>query len=104
MRSDVIELVTVTRTQNDIGAWAETVTRRQVMCKVESVTRAEFFDAAQTGLKPEYRFTVFAGDYTGELEAVYNGTVYSIYRTYHGTGDQVELYVESKAGVTHGQG
>lgn len=103
MRSDVIQLVTLSRTQNAFGGWAETVTLRQVMCKVESVTRAEFFSAAQTGLKPEYRFTLFAGDYGGETECVYNDVRYAVYRTYHGAGDIVELYVETKAGVTNGR-
>lgn len=102
MRSDVLVLVSVTRTQNEFGGWVETPAARQVPCRVDSVTRAEFFDAAAIGLKPEWRFTVFSGDYSGEIECMYQGKPYSIYRTYHADGDYMELYVEAKAGVTHG--
>lgn len=102
MRSDTIDLISVTRTQNAFGGWEETQTTSTVPCKVDSVTRAEFFDAAKIGLKPEWRFTVFSGDYSGETECLYGGKQYSIYRTYHADGDYMELYVEAKAGVTNG--
>lgn len=103
MRSDIAELISITNTPNEFGGWEEaSVLRRPVFCKIESVTRAEFFEAAKTGLKPEFRIVVFSGDYNGETECIYNGKTYSIYRTYHGNGDDVELYVEEKAGVTNG--
>jgi hypothetical protein len=42
---------------------------------------------------------VFFGDYDGERLLEYNGKRYGIYRTYHGRGDQIELYVERKGGT-----
>lgn len=103
MTSDVINLVGVTRAQDAIGAWTETPTSRRVFCQVTSVTASEFFEAAQVGHRPELRFTIFSGDYGGEDELEYKGTAYGIYRTYR-AGDRLELYAETKAGVTHGQG
>lgn len=102
MRSDVVELISATRTQNSFGGWVETLTSKEVPCKVSSVTRAEFFDAAKIGLRPEWRLTVFAGDYDGETTCRFRGKVYGIYRTYLAEGDYMELYVEGKAGVTDG--
>lgn len=102
MRSDVIKLVGVSRVQNAIGVWVETPTERQVFCQVTSVSASEFFEAAKIGLRPDYRFTIFAGDYQGETELIYNGVHYSIYRTYNNTTDRLELYAETKAGVTNG--
>jgi hypothetical protein len=42
---------------------------------------------------------MFFGDYNGEKLLVYNGQTYSIYRTFQGNTDIVELYVERKGGT-----
>lgn len=101
-RSDVLTLISVTRSQNDYGVWEETRTKKNVFCQVDSVTRAEFFDAGRNGLNPEYRFTVFAADYNEEKSCVYKGKAYGIYRTYQPRTDYIELYAERKGG-TNGQ-
>lgn len=98
-RSDVISLVSVTRAQDAYGVWRETQTTRDVFCKVDSVTRSEFFDGGRNGLNPEYRITMFFGDYNGEQTVVYNGKAYGVYRTYHADTDTMELYVERKGGA-----
>jgi SPP1 family predicted phage head-tail adaptor len=72
----------------------------EVFAQVSSVDRGEFFAAGEQGFRPEYRFTVFAGDYHEESTCEYNGTRYAIYRTYHIPGtDYIELYVQRKVGV-----
>lgn len=103
-RSDVINLISMTRTQDEYGRWIETPTVKEVYCQVESVTRAEFFDAGRNGLNPEYRFTMFFGDYSGESVVEYNGNTYSVYRTYLRKTDVIELYVERKGGTNGIQG
>lgn len=100
-RSDVIYLISVTNTQDKYGVWKETETKRQVFCQVDSVTRAEFFEAGRNGLNPEYRFTMFGGDYDGEETVEYNGKLYGIYRVYRNRTDRIELYAERK-GVHNG--
>lgn len=103
-RSDVINLISMTRTQDEYGRWIATPTAKEVYCQVESVTRAEFFDAGRNGLNPEYRFTMFCGDYSGESVVEYNGNTYSVYRTYLRKTDIIELYVERKGGTNGIQG
>lgn len=98
-RSDVVTLVSEALTQDDYGVWNKTKTERDVFCSVDSVTRAEFFEGGRSGLNPEYRITMFAPDYEGELEVVYAGAAYGVYRTYHAKTDIIELYVERKGGV-----
>lgn len=98
-RSEVIQLVKTTRAQDDLGVWRSTTTTREVFCKAESVTRAEFFEGGRNGLNPEYKFVVFFGDYEGEQTVVYKGLPYGVYRTYHASTDILELYVERKAGA-----
>lgn len=98
-RSDVIKLVSYTRAQDSTGVWRETESTRTVFCKADSVSQSEFFEGGQNGLKPEWRFTMFAPDYGGERTVEYNGMQYSVYRTYKAETDTIELYAERRAGV-----
>ena len=98
-RGDVIELVSISRTQDQYGVWRSTESKRQIFCEVESVTATEFFEGGRNGLKPEYRFIVFFADYQGEQTVNYNGIAYSVYRTFKAKNDKLELYVERKVGV-----
>lgn len=98
-RSTVIKLIGVTREQDEYGVWRSTPTYREVFAQVDSVTRAEFFEAGRNGLNPEFRFTMFAGDYEGETMVEYAGKTYAIYRTFFARNDTLELYVERKGGT-----
>ena len=49
-------------------------------------------------MRPEYRFTVFFGDYAGEKTVIYNGVKYTVYRTYHARTDELEIYVQKDVG------
>lgn len=90
-RSNICELLAVTKAKDEYGVIRETVTARTVYC------------AVQSGLNPEYRLTMFAWDYQGEPMLRYNGKTYSIYRTYVSKTDEIELYVERKGG-SNGKG
>lgn len=97
-RSTPITLLTTTKEQDDYGVWVETITSKDVFAQVDSVTRAEFFEGGRAGLNPEFRMTMFSGDYDGQKMLIYNGNTYSIYRTYMAKNDTIELYVERKGG------
>ncbi len=101
-RSDVIKLISVTRTQDKYGQFVDTETSRQVYCQVGSITQSEFYEGGRNGLNPEYRFTVFFADYEDETIIEYKGKRYAVYRTYLARNDKLELYVERKGG-TNGQ-
>lgn len=98
-RSDVITLISLTKSQDDYGVWREAEARHDVFCNVGSVTRAEFFEGGRNGLNPQYVFTMFFGDYNNERIVEYKGERYSIYRTYHARTDTIELYAERKGGT-----
>lgn len=70
-----------------------------VMARIGSVSASEFFEAGRNGLRPEYKFTMFLYDYDGQRELEYDGTRYTVYRTYMGKSDTVELYVALKGGT-----
>lgn len=100
-RSTPITLISPgTRTQDDFGRWISTQpTERTVYAQVDSIDRREFFDAGRNGLNPEYKFTMFFGDYEGEQIVGYNGQTYAVYRTYRGRNDTLELYVQRTGGT-----
>ena len=103
-RSDVIKLITMNRTQDEYGRWVATPSVKEVFCQVGSVSASEFFEAGRNGLNPEFRFTMFFGDYSGESIVEYNDNTYSVYRTYKRKTDVIELYVERKGGTNGYQG
>ena len=96
--TDVITLVAQTITTDKYGNEVAKETERTVFCEVDSISQTEFYAAANTELNPEYKFTIFFGDYEGEEVVVFNGARYSVYRTYR-SGDNLELYAERKIGV-----
>lgn len=98
-RSDVITLIAETKTQDEYGVWRVSETERTVFCNVASVTANEFFEGGRNGLNPQFRMTMFNGDYNGERILEYSGSRYAIYRTYLSRNDQLELYVERQGGT-----
>lgn len=92
------------RTRDENGVWRATPVTRQVFCKVESVTRSEYFGGGRNGLNPELVFTVFRKDYEGETTLEYEGNRFGIYRTYIADGDYIELYAERKGGTNGSEG
>lgn len=97
-RSTPIELVVETWERDAYGVNQKTETYREIYANVQSVNRAEFFEGGRNGFNPEYVMTVFFGDYGGEKVLRYEGTRYTIYRTYQRRNDELELYVERREG------
>lgn len=98
-RSDEILLISETFEQDETGVEHPVKSSRPVFVQVNSVTRAEFFEAGRSGLNPEFMFTMFSGDYAGETIVEYAGRTYAVYRTYLGRNDTIELYVQREGGT-----
>lgn len=104
MTDAVIKLIQVTKYDNDeYGNEIRTTTDKTVFCRVESVTRSEFYSAAQNNLHPSYVFILSNyRDYEGETELKYEDwtgaeKIYSVVRVYR-NGDSVELTAEERIG------
>ena len=63
---DVVKLISVTVTENDMGDIIETPTEREVFADKQSIRQSEFYQAAATGLRPELMFAVRSIDYNQE--------------------------------------
>lgn len=102
---DVLTLIAQTFTEDSELNPVASSNRREVFCRVGSVSRSEFYQAAQADLHPGYVFTLanFA-DYEGERLAEYvdwRGTVHVLYitRTYRvPDSDEIELTCEERTG------
>lgn len=98
-RSNIINLIAETFTQDDIGQYVPVETSRQVFCNRKYVTRTEWFEAGRNGHQPAFCFEMFAPDYENELIVEFEGKRYGVYRTYLAQNETIELYVEEKGGL-----
>lgn len=98
-RSDVMNLISVTYTQDAIKQQVKTETPRQVYCHIGSVTLNEFFAAGSEGIRPECQVKMFKYDYQNEKIAEINNKRYYVYRVYEGKNDIIELYLGEREGI-----
>lgn len=96
--SNVAFLVTETYTRNVYGVMERTETERKVYCRITSVSGSEWFEGGRNGINPEYRVVMFRYDYEGENIMKIGDVYYTVYRTYQGTSDSIELYLEKRKG------
>lgn len=101
---DVVRLLSFTFTEDAYGNQIETPAQRQVFCQVRSVSRSEFYQAAQTDLHPEYVFILSNyRDYLGEQELLYTDWTgrtrrMNILRTYRTDRDELEIVAGEQIG------
>jgi hypothetical protein len=101
-KSTTIDLLTKTYTTDAMGQKLYTTATNTVYATITSISRAEWVSYSQTGrqgLVPAYVASIFMGDYAGESECILEGKTYGIYRTYERDDEQIELYLEMKAGL-----
>lgn len=100
MSKDVINLIAETIEKDEIGQDITATSKREVFAEKKGITRTEFFNVGQTGIKPAFMFRIRAIDYEGEEIIEYEEKQYKVYRTYS-SGEMMELYCEKRGGV-HG--
>ena len=88
---DVISLITITTTENELGDTIEVPTERQVFADKQSIRQSEFYQAAATGLRPELMFVGRSIDYYQEPKLKHGDKAYTIIRTYDKDGELTEL-------------
>ena len=105
MIDDVIKLISQTYEDDEEGNQIPAGTPRTVFCKVGSVTRTEFYQAAQVDMHPTYVFILSDyRDYRGEKQLKYTDwtgheQTYDITRVYRQQdSDGIELTAEERVG------
>lgn len=102
-RSDVIYLIDYRYKSDSIGQRIPCEVKRELFCNIQSIGMSEFFEAGKIGLTPELKATILSFEYQGEEVAEYRGRKYTIYRTYQGRNDAMELYLSRKEGIANGK-
>lgn len=92
------ELILIHHTfvKDEIGNQIPTETRKSILCKVSSVGRNEFYNAAVNELKPEKVFVIHRYEYEDENLVEFEGKQYSVIRTYSTDFEEIELVCERK--------
>lgn len=90
--NDVLTLVQ--RTLAADGFTVEKETRKDVFCRLDSVSRSEFYQAQATDLRPELVFVLTDYlEYDGEYLCIFDSVWYRVIRTYR-TGQELEIVVQ----------
>jgi len=89
-----LTLISQTITEDEIGNQIPVETETVVLCGLKSIGRAEFYNAATTGLKPEITFIIHAYEYAGQKKVKFEGNYYSVIRTYEPSFEELELTCE----------
>lgn len=94
---DVIELLAVTITEDELGNQIEQEAARQVYANEFTISDRDFYTAGVQGLKPEKRFEIYRFDYQNEPKFKHNGIKYKIIRT-ETRGEKIRLTGEKVVG------
>lgn len=73
-----------------------------IMAWLVPISRAEFYNAGQIGILPDYEFIVSAIDYHGQTMVEFNGQRLKVYRTYQKNANEIELYCQYAGGLNGG--
>lgn len=77
-----------------------TETKTGVLATSVPVSRSEFYNAGQMGIRPEYEFIINPAEYSGEkIVELDSGTRLNIYRVYESSPDQLEVYCRLASGL-----
>lgn len=99
---DII-LISGTSTETDeFGNPISEPTRTEIQATKKDISQSEFYQAAQANIRPAVEFIVNADEFNGEPLVEWQGSQYSINRTYQRNLDEVELYLEQKVGDLNG--
>ncbi|TWE06405.1 SPP1 family predicted phage head-tail adaptor [Neobacillus bataviensis] len=77
-----LTLIKLTYAENDMGDSISNEERITILCDVLSVTRAEHYQAASHGMKPEIVFIVNQYDYSKQTIVEFEGNKYRVIRDY----------------------
>ena len=72
--------------------------KKEVYCKVKSISRNEFYKASTGGFKPSLVFIIHSFEYENEEKVEFEGSTYNVIRTYMLNTEEIELTCEKVLG------
>ena len=95
--NQVIYLVSRQTAYDEIGNAVKSTQERRIFANAMSVGMQEFYQAGQSGIRPERQFEIYSFEYRGEDTLRHNGDTLRIVRT-TGNGDKLRLICERSTG------
>jgi SPP1 family predicted phage head-tail adaptor len=89
-----LTLINQTHVSDAVGNQIPVETDAVILCGLKSVARAEFYNAALNGLKPEMVFVVHAYEYDGQKKVEFGSVRYNVIRTHEPNFEELELTCE----------
>lgn len=87
-------------TVDEYGDPVDVEERRDIFCAIMSIGQSEFYQAATVGVKPQLKAIISDYlDYQDEQEAVVDGVLYKVLRTYRKQSNELEITLYG--GVRH---
>lgn len=78
---EVIYLVSVQMSEDEIGNQVEQIAERKVFANEFSISSTEYYNAAATGIRPSKSFEIYSFEYKGEERLKHKDVVYRVVRT-----------------------
>lgn len=95
--NNVAYLITKKYLEDEIGQDISEIIEQEIFCEILSISQSEFFEAAQSGLKPQYKIKLWEAEYGGQDEVRIGDDYFTVYRNYTVNG-MTELYLEKRGG------
>lgn len=94
-----ITLIHQDNTKDKIGNPLTTkVNEVVVWAKRQPVTRSDFYESGQAGIRLEEIFVIHPYEYSGQNFVLYNNKRFRVVRTYEKDLEEMELHLEEKIG------
>lgn len=93
-----VTLFTESIRKDSVGQSIKTRVEDTVKAVRMSVAQSEYFNADQSGIRPDFKLVMYSGDYAGQKSLSVDGEEYTIYRTFSPRRDKIELYVGERVG------
>lgn len=94
-----VEIELIKQDGTSVDDWGNPIRKEErwtVFAQRMSVGQAEFYRAANQGLKPNFVFEIYAEEFNDADLLICEGLEYTIIRTYQRTLDRLELVCERK--------
>ncbi|MBG9983340.1 phage head closure protein [Aerococcaceae bacterium DSM 111022] len=94
MFNDEVTLITKNEKQDKYKNVIYDEERITILCREESITRAEFYNAGREGHKPSVTLVIHPYEYFRQQELEYKGQRYRVIRTFSDDIEELELVCE----------
>lgn len=91
---DEITLVEHIYTDNEKGEQLPELDKNIVLASVQNVYGADYYAAANAGLKPSVKFVIKYLEYKNQEEIIYNNQTYRVIRVFRIDNEDIELECE----------